>query len=401
MPRVRLLDIGIDSSTDHYLSRTIKIVNLFSWLTIFGLIFGASNIIFLKSDYPLLPEICFLVFAILSVVLNQQKKYSLAALLTIVNINCAVFFINEYYAKSTGTYLFYFPLIICISLIYSPGTSVKNIVLYYIISGLFLITTFSFDFDFIKNDSIPEASNKILFNYNIIFCISISAVLVFLLIRVINNQNRELMVLLSKEKQALSEKEILLAEIHHRVKNNLAVINSLINLQINSTNNQEAKDILIENSSRILSISKVHEKLYKRGNFSRIDFSEYADELISEILISHKSKKEVKIIKDFQTCDLSISKAIPAGLILNEMMTNCFKHAFEISQNPIISIKLQVQNNAVMMSVQDNGIGFKKEFQKNDQSLGITLMNSLADQIDGKIEFKNNDGARVILSFPI
>lgn len=407
---VRLLDIGIDENTDHHLLRTIKSVNLFSWLTIIGIIFGATNVVFLKGDYPLLPELCFLVVGIIVVLLNHRKKYSQAAFLIILNINCAVFFINEFYDQSTGTYMFYFPLIICITLIYSPGFSFKSIFLYYLISASFFVCTFLFDFDFIKNTNISDANNKILFTYNIIFCFCISVVLIFLLLRVINNQNSKLLNLLNNEKQALQEKEILLAEIHHRVKNNLTVINSLFNLQINSTTNEEAKNILIENSSRILSISKVHEKLYSKNDFSKIEFAEYADELIDEILYSHQLQNNVQINKELQQCELPISTAIPTGLILNEMLTNCFKHAFHQVTNPIINIQLRVVNKQVTISVKDNGIGFNLEQLESTEKLGIILMKSLTEQIDGKIEFKNNNseltshsksGAIVEVTFPM
>jgi two-component sensor histidine kinase len=401
MKKIKLLDIGISSGMNRDLARTIRTVNLFSWLTVLGLVIGSSNALFLKESYPLVQEIIFLIIAVAAIILNYVQRHSAAEFAAMLNINGAVFFVNEFYDESTSPYLFYFPLLICIALLYSPHKSKNNIIIHYMVSAAFFAISFLFDFNFIQNPEISTENNSVLFAYNIIFCIGITGLLVYLLMRIINNQYHELLTLFDKEQQIRKEKEILLAEVHHRVKNNMAVITGLINLQLDKTLSTEAIKALNENKNRILSISKVHEKLYKNPDLGKIEFSSYTKDLINDILSGYKPIYDVKLNLQLGTCEMPVSKAIPVGLILNEAFTNILKHAFDKQNNAVVTITLTKKNNAVSLRIADNGKGFDTNASESEKTLGLSLMNSLAGQIDGTINFTNNNGACIEVVFSI
>lgn len=202
--------------------------------------------------------------------------------------------------------------------------------------------------------------------------------------------------------RSLQEKEVLLAEIHHRVKNNLAVMSGLMRLQSEQSNNPETKNILEKNSERIHSMSLIHNSLYNQDNLNDIDFCQYIFELVKEIEKGYlTSDKEIKITTDLETISLPVNKAIPGGLIINEILVNAIKHAFKDKEGGQVDISLKKEGKTIQLRIADNGIGFDPTVQ--DETLGITLIQSLTEQLDGKIEIesKNGDGTVLSLSFQI
>ncbi len=224
----------------------------------------------------------------------------------------------------------------------------------------------------------------------------------------LNKQYSDLAELIDKTKgdkllieSSLKEKEILLAEIQHRVKNNLSVIIALFNFQKDSTDNEEIKIALNEAKNRVLSIAMVHDQLYKKGNLSQINLENYLSDLIPEVLRSHPLYSNIIVKKQLIPVHLDITKTIPVGLIINEILTNSFKHGFKgIDKTPEIELTLLKSDNFISIKMKDNGIGFPDSFEKNKNSLGISLIESLTEQINGKVTLSNNNGAQVEFSFP-
>ena len=176
---------------------------------------------------------------------------------------------------------------------------------------------------------------------------------------------------------------------------------ALFNFQKESSTNEETKIALTEARNRVLSIAMVHEQLYKKNNFSKIHLDKYIPELIQEVLRSHPLHSHANIKKELESIDLDITKTIPVGLIINEIVTNSLKHGFKNSNNtPEIAVKLRSSNGWIYIDIKDNGTGFPEKIEKNQNSLGISLMESLTEQIDGKIELTSDSGALVKLSFP-
>lgn len=205
--------------------------------------------------------------------------------------------------------------------------------------------------------------------------------------------------------QSLKEKEILLKEVHHRVKNNMQVISSILNLQSSYVTDNYALNLLKESQNRIKTMAYIHESLYQNKTFSSINFSEYITTLTNNILHSYTASiQKVRLVMDLQKVILNLDTSIPAGLIINELVTNSIKHAFNDEKEGIIFINLYTKDNILFLEVSDNGKGFPKEVDfKNTNSLGLQLVNTLVEQLNGSIELKQNKekGTGFFINFPM
>ncbi len=203
-------------------------------------------------------------------------------------------------------------------------------------------------------------------------------------------------------KASLQEKEVLLQEVHHRVKNNLQVISSLLNLQSQYIEDQIVLEIFKESQQRIHSMSLIHEKLYRSENLASIDFGAYIRELAAFLLRSQKqSGQQISLSIHTDEVLLRIDTAVPCGLILNELVTNALKHAFPNGQSGEIRVELRAVNASwFQLIVADNGIGLPANFDfKATSSLGLYLINSLVKQLNGNINLNQNQGTEFKISF--
>ena len=206
-----------------------------------------------------------------------------------------------------------------------------------------------------------------------------------------------------KIKTSLQEKELLLRELHHRVKNNLQIISSLINLQSQGIKNKEDLEIFRESQSRVKSMAIIHEKLYQSTDLSNINFGEYIQSLVS-YLVSYYSKEMIEIDMDVKEDDvLNMDTAVPCGLIINELLINSLKHAFKGISHGKITIKFCSDHKKpanYTLIVADNGIGIPPEIDiDNPQRLGLQLVVSLTSQLDGKIFLDTTDGTKFTIKF--
>jgi PAS domain S-box-containing protein len=203
-----------------------------------------------------------------------------------------------------------------------------------------------------------------------------------------------------KIKKSLKEKELLLRELHHRVKNNLQIILSLINLQSNGIKDREDYEIFRESQSRVKSMAIIHEKLYQSADFASINFEEYIKSLAS-YLISYYSKDLIEVqINVEKGLVLNMDTAVPCGLIINELVTNSIKHAFKGINSGKICINLQSDDGCFTLIVSDNGIGLPPGIEvKTPQKLGLQLVNSLTEQLEGKIDFNGSYGTEFKIKF--
>lgn len=205
-------------------------------------------------------------------------------------------------------------------------------------------------------------------------------------------------------KNNLKEKEILLKEIHHRVKNNLNVIISLLNMQSRSvrTKNDALKGFK-EIRDRIFSMSLVHAKLYKSDNFSRIDMKDYIETITRHYIQASELNRYIDSDIRVDSVFLDINTAIPCGLIINELMTNIFKHAFPDKKKGKIYIRFQaLSDNQLELLIGDNGVGLGDEIDFNhSETLGLRIVHLLIDQIQGSIEVIRNKGTVFKIIFPV
>ena len=201
----------------------------------------------------------------------------------------------------------------------------------------------------------------------------------------------------------LNEKELLLKEVHHRVKNNLQVISSLLNLQSEYIKDPESLQIFAESRNRVRSMALIHEKLYQSHDLARIDFADYLRSLTRNLQSSFSKKSAaVHIGVEVDDLMLGVDSAVPCGLIVNELVTNCFKYAFPAERAGEIQISMtRSATEGLKLSVTDNGVGFPKNVDfKNTDSLGMQIINTLAEQLDGTIHMTNGTGTKFEICFP-
>jgi len=192
----------------------------------------------------------------------------------------------------------------------------------------------------------------------------------------------------------LHEKELLLKEIHHRVKNNLQIIISLLNLQSHYVKDPLIYEVLQNSRNRIYSMALVHQKLYESSDFTDIDFKPYVKGIVRELSHALDIKDQIRINVEMHDVELGIDLAVPCGLIINELITNAMKHAFPGNRRGKITITLtRMKNDRFELSVRDNGIGIEKKIDlKKIKTLGLQLVRILVDQIQGKLKIVQEQG---------
>lgn len=200
---------------------------------------------------------------------------------------------------------------------------------------------------------------------------------------------------------SLEEKELLLKEIHHRVKNNLALTISLIKLQQEDIEDEKSQKILNDIQERIYTMELLHRKLYESTNLNQINFKEYLVNLVNNISMTYIYEDSVKIEIVSEEIYFNIEKAMPCGLIINEIVTNAFKYAFKNNTNPKLSVSMKKENNKYVLIIKDNGKGIKDQVNiYNSDTLGLKLINSISKlQLKGTLAYSYEDGAVFKIKF--
>lgn len=200
---------------------------------------------------------------------------------------------------------------------------------------------------------------------------------------------------------SLKEKEVLLKEVHHRVKNNLQVISSILNLQSSYVRDQKTLELLRESQNRIKSMAFIHESLYQTKDFSNINFSEYVQNISKNLVHSYSGPEnppELHIETD--SIFLNLDTAIPCGLVINELLSNALKYAFPNGRQGNIYVKMKADKKAIQISIADDGVGLPDTVDyRNTESLGLQLVVTLVEQINGKIRLDNKKGTKFVIDF--
>ncbi len=210
--------------------------------------------------------------------------------------------------------------------------------------------------------------------------------------------------LAEKELQnSLEEKNVLLKEVHHRVKNNMQVISSILNLQSYYVKDEETISMLRESQSRIRAMAAIHERLYSTENFSDIKFSSYIKNLAEEIINTYELvNKSIDLSCELEEVFLFLDLAIPCGLIINELISNSLKYGFIGRKKGLIEVSLKSKNDIVYLRVGDNGVGMPKDLDyRKSKSLGLQLVDTLIGQIEGTIELEEGLGTYYNITFSI
>lgn len=219
--------------------------------------------------------------------------------------------------------------------------------------------------------------------------------------RQIRRASKKIAIKNSELEKLLSEKEWLMKEVHHRVKNNLQTIVSLLESQTVFLSNQDALLAIKDSQNRVHTMSLLHQKLYQADNFASVDMHTYLSELINYLKDSYDLKQKIRFNVLIPHIELDISQAIPLGLIINEAVTNSIKHAFPSQFNKEITISMkQTAERNINLLIMDNGVGFKDNFDiAASKSLGLKLISGLSGDINAEFTLKSNHGTSIILDF--
>ncbi|MEX0779203.1 MAG: histidine kinase dimerization/phosphoacceptor domain -containing protein [Balneolales bacterium] len=203
---------------------------------------------------------------------------------------------------------------------------------------------------------------------------------------------------LKEKDDLLQEKDVLIKEIHHRVKNNLAIITSLLNIQAKSVNDDYYQSLLVESVNRVRSMGMIHEMLYQQEDFSRISFEPYILKLL-QFISTNYSRPGLTVSYDVKAKGIYLNMiiAVPCALIINELITNAFKHAFVGRENGEVTVSLTREADRHTLIIKDNGIGFPDN--NDDSTLGMSLIHGLVRQIKGTVTHKNKNGTSFMVTF--
>ncbi len=201
-----------------------------------------------------------------------------------------------------------------------------------------------------------------------------------------------------KLRRSLEEKEVLLREIHHRVKNNLQVISSLLNAQARDVEAPAIRERFEETQDRIRSMASIHEQLYQSDDLARVDFEAYLETLLDDLFRSHRTDRIDRTL-EADAHPLSVDQAIPAGLIVNELVTNALEHAFPNDHAGTVAVTFRVENGEAQLTVADDGQG--TEVLKEKGNLGLRLVHGLTRQLRGRLSTDLKNGVTVTITFPM
>jgi two-component sensor histidine kinase len=216
-------------------------------------------------------------------------------------------------------------------------------------------------------------------------------------------KNASLQSLIDKQAKLLVEKEWLIKEIHHRIKNNLQVITSLLNAQGSYLRNDAALSAIRDSQNRIHSISLIHQKLFQSENVSLINIKSYTEELLRFLCDTFHVEQKISFVVDVPEYEMDIVQAMPLGLIINEAITNTIKYAFPAGNPGIVTLSLADEGNGYyLFRIGDNGVGLQAEDDlSNSSSLGMTLIRGLGDQLGGETEISSVEGVQISIRFPV
>lgn len=410
----KLTHFGVSELTDELDKRRLVLLNTFYLLS--SLTFIAATVQSYLCDEARLFTLIFILCALFQVgLLFILRGYSGLAeiwLMLIVNIN--LFFFNNLQGLEAGVYLYFFPVLLAnayiadfrkplasaISICISFITILASIIIrepIYDIQQTELQARYSFHFNLIMAALIMISNTVITGWLNWHQHVSFHARM--------EEKNRSEMAI----REALRQKEILLKEVHHRVKNNLAVMRSLLNLQMHSTTNESARAILQDSLSRVTSMAMIHQRVYGHTNTDELNFLAYITDLAKELENTYNGSRErnISISVTGNPANMNLNQAIPAGLILNELISNSYKHAFSSHREGTIEIQFAKSNlpaSGFTIIVKDNGAGIPfTSAPETSESLGMTIVHTLTEQLDGKVIFTtpHSGGTHVMLHFPI
>ena len=254
---------------------------------------------------------------------------------------------------------------------------------------------------FLLNDNLSQIKEISFFSLigitiNFIICSVLITYMMMQFIKLNKESENNYRLIASSLKDKNEEKTVLLKEVHHRVKNNLQVIISLLRLQLQDLNDENLVKPYNESINRVMAMSLIHEKIYQSADLAKIDLKNYIETLISDLISSYDIQNNISyhIVSEIES--INIKNLVPTALLLNELISNSIQHGFINSNRPIINVKLIKQNSALLLDYSDNGEWINVA---RKGSLGMELISSLAEQLNGKFTRKTDSGTHYFFEF--
>jgi two-component sensor histidine kinase len=417
----KLTRLGVTEQMPLIISDRIKIINKFCLLCI---AYTIPYILF--SIYWNFYSSAFIFFGaqmlfIFALYCNRVERFLTAKTIVIIATNFSVFYLSLFYGYSSGFHLYYFtsPLIVLSLFSFDEMRKFVMGISLYLVSILTLVVI-----NHSKYEAFVEIPADVL---GILYTINVFLVLSFCILIAVNfanfnkkinavmfdknivlEENQELLkneiferkVTESKLQESVHEIEILLSETHHRVKNNLAVVSGMLDLQMISTDDDDIKEVLTDSRNRIKSMSLIHESLYQYDKLSQIEFSRYLNTLTEEIKKTYATiSNSITLNRNFETIYLPVNKAIPCGLLVNEVLANVYKHAFLERLEGKIDMSFAKEGDFLTLKIKDNGVGFDVKDLETNASLGMTLIEAFAKQLKADFHYLNDCGSTFIIKF--
>lgn len=250
----------------------------------------------------------------------------------------------------------------------------------------------------IQELELSQTSNekKIFMMLSFLFAIALLSSIAFVVQKI--RTNKKLAAQQTIIEKALLEKDVLLREIHHRVKNNLQVISSLLSLQGRYTNDPNIEAAIREGKDRVKSMSLIHQNLYQRDNLTGVDVQDYFSKLFKSLFTSYNIRPDkIKLSLNIETLNLELDSIVPIGLVVNELVSNSLKHAFPDDRSGTITVSLKEQNETIVLVVQDDGIGFDIDNLNDSESIGYTLIDTFKNKLNADVEINGERGTKITL----
>lgn len=399
--------IGIRPGYDEKRIKRVTLINQYTFITfLLYLVNGSSDLLLgFTTEGLILGGGAFAIISSLFFNKHHHHRLSIAGLFMFIALT--IFYFGVLAGVQSGDYMYYFPLMLSVSFALDPEEDKLLLgFLFLFILVLLLLNTIVYPY---MPQHEPDYNGNRYRMFVVNLMLSASTLGFFIYLTVKNNEMISKLYesrLKEREesealiKKTLLEKEVLLAELHHRVKNNLAIMSGFFNLKLNHVQNDEAKVVLMESKNRLSSMGLIHNHLYGKGNFSEVNFSTYINELVTEIRNSYPSMAtSIAVHSNIAEITLNLNTAIPCALILNELLTNCYKHAFHNSDTGSIHIDLRPHGkDQLLLTVSDNGCGLKEDFNAGN-SMGITVIEALTQQLNGAHAYKAGKGTHFELIF--
>jgi two-component sensor histidine kinase len=369
-----------------------KKVNSLTWFSILNM-FIATLFVYINNYTAFLYECLFALLGLPFVLLFNKKGKTISAIYIYFCLDAVfLFFINLKMGLSSFVILYFFPLIFSVIQLLGTKRTIKHLI---IISCILMLTVLITVIGLLNNwfrDTTSESSLfLILFNISLPFLSSI-----FVVLGVSHSSIHAQNVI----KKMVTEKEILLAEVFHRVKNNMNIIISLLNLRKNNSSSIETHEALEECKNRVYSMSLIHQIAFEKDSQMQLDFNFYAEKLMHEIT-REMNTSPAQLNLAIQHSHIAISNAVPFGIILNELYTNSYKHAKKDTTELCIYVGLRSIGNQMIFTYSDNGPGLEKSKNSSENTLGFELIKSLSEQLNGSYRFYSMNGFNYELIFQV